>query len=110
GQNLKLHQALAAVPQSGADTVRARVAAADDDHVLILGGDVLAVDVVAVEQALGVGVQELHSIVDALEVAAFDGQVTPLRGAAAKDEGVKLRLQIGDCRLQIGRHSLNPKS
>ena len=34
----------------------------------------MAVGVVAVEQALGVGVQELHREVDALEIAALDGQ------------------------------------
>ena len=53
-QDLELHQALAAVPQRRADAVGAGVAAADDDDVLALGRDVLAVGEVAVEQALGV--------------------------------------------------------
>ena len=62
------------------------------------------------EQALGVGVQELHGIVNALQVAAFNGQVARLRGAAAENERVELGLQIGDCRLQIGGRTFNLKS
>src|SRR5207244_7708242 len=98
------------VPQCGADTVGARVAAADNDHVLVLGGNVFAVGVVAVEQALGVGVQELHGKVNALQVAAFNGQIARLRGAAAQNEGIEFGLQIGDCRLQIGGRTFNLKS
>ena len=43
GQNFHLHEALAAVAHRGADAIRAGVAAADDDDVLALGGDEIAV-------------------------------------------------------------------
>ena len=52
----------------GADAVGAGVAAADDDDVLALGGDEIAV-LVPVEQRLGVGGEKLHREVDALEGA-----------------------------------------
>ena len=94
GQDLELHQAAAAVAHRRADAVGAGVAAADDDHVLALGGDVLAVGMAAVEQALGVGVQELHGEVNALEIAALDGQIARLGGAAAQHDGVELAAQL----------------
>ena len=78
------------MPHRRADAVGAGVAAADDDDVLVLRRDVLAVGVLAVEQALGVGVQELHREVDALEVAALDRQIARLGRAAAQDDGVEL--------------------
>ena len=69
----------------GAHAVGAGVAAADDDDVLAGGADrALA----AREDGLGVGREELHREVDALEVAALDGQVTRLGGAGADDGGV----------------------
>ena len=43
----------------------------------------------AVQQAVGVGVQELHGEMDALEVAAFDGQIARLGRAGAEDDGVE---------------------
>src|SRR5205814_1749877 len=109
-ENFELHQAAATVTHGGADTVRARVAAADHNHVLAVGGYVLAVGVVAVEQALGVGVQELHREMNAAQVPAFNGQIARQRSPAAKHDGVKGRLQIADCRLQIGSHFCNLQS
>ncbi len=81
------------MPHGGADAVGAGVAAADDDDVLALGGDEVAV-VVAVEQALGVGVQKLHGEMDALEIAAFDGQIARLGRAGAEDDGVEFPQQF----------------
>src|SRR5439155_18768100 len=73
----------------GADAVGAGVAAADDHHVLVLGRDEIAV-FVAVEEAAGVGGQELHGQVDTLEIAAFDGQVAGFGGAGAKNHRVEI--------------------
>ncbi len=94
GQNLELHEALAAVAHGGADAVGAGVAAADDDDVLALGGDESAVGVVRVEQAFGVGVQKLHGEMDALELAALDRQIARLGRAAAEDDGVEVAAQF----------------
>ena len=54
-----------------ADAVGAGVAAADDDHVLALGGDEVAVRA-GRRAGLGVRGEELHREVDALEIAALD--------------------------------------
>ena len=96
GQQLELHQAPAAVPHRRADAVGAGVAAADHDHVLALGGNVSAVLVAAVQQALGVGVQELHGEMDALEVSAlrFGEEIVRVGGAAGQHDGVELLAQL----------------
>ena len=88
-----MHQALAVVPHGGADAVGAGVAAADDDDVLALGGNEGAV-LDAVQEAFGVGVEELHREMNALEVAAFDGQIARLGRAGAEDDGVEFAEQI----------------
>jgi hypothetical protein len=82
------------VAQRGADAVGAGVAAADDHDVLAFGGDEAAVLCAAVEQAAGVVGQEIHGEMDALEVAAFDGQIARLGGAGAEDDGVELLEQL----------------
>src|SRR5208282_5944134 len=66
---------------------------ADDHDVLALGGDEVAV-LAAVQQAAGVVGQEIHREVDAVEVAAFYGQVARLGRTRAKDDGVKVLQQF----------------
>ena len=61
--------------------------------VLAFGGDEIAV-LMLIEQALGVGVQEIHREMDALEIAAFDGQVARLGGAGAEHDGVEFFEQL----------------
>ena len=92
-QDFQLHQAFAAVAQRGADAVRSRVAAADDDNVLARGGNGGAVGV-AVEPVFGVALQKLHGEMDALQVPAFDGQIARLGCAGAKDDGVKFPQEV----------------
>ena len=60
---------------------------------LSLAEMIVAVLVMAVEQALRVGVQELHREVDALELPALGlaEEVVRLGGAAAQDDGVEVR-------------------
>ena len=70
----------------GAEAVGARVAAADDDDVLALGGDRRRIDV-ALLHPVGPG-QELHRLVDAGKLPARDRQVPPGRGAGGEDDGV----------------------
>lgn len=53
-----------------------------------LGSDVVAVLQVAVKQALGVGMQEVHGKVHALGLAAIYGQVPRLGGTCCQDYGV----------------------
>ena len=77
----------------GADAVGAGVAAADDDDVLAFGGDEIAV-LVAVEQALGVGVRNSIAKWTPLRLAAFDGQIARLGGAGAQDDGVEFLQQL----------------
>ena len=85
------------MPHRRADAVGAGVAAADDDDVLVARGQVMAIGVGAVEQALGVGVQELHGEMDAVEVPPFGTreEVVGLGRAAAQDDGVEFLPQSG---------------
>ena len=69
-EQLKIHDALAAVPQRGADAIRAGVAAANDDHVFVLGRGVRFVLEIGIEQALGAAREEIHRELYAVEVAA----------------------------------------
>src|SRR5207249_661416 len=68
-EDFQLDEAFAAVAHRGADAVGASVAAADDHDVLALGGNEIAV-LVAVQQAAGVGGEELHREMNAFEVSA----------------------------------------
>ena len=43
----------------------------------------------AVQQALGVGVEKIHREMNALELPALDGQVARLGRAGAEDDGVE---------------------
>ena len=92
-EDFHLHQALAAVAHGRADAVGAGVAAADDHDILAFGGDEVAV-LVAVQEAAGVVGQEIHGEMDALEVAALDGQVARLGRAGAEHDRVELLEQL----------------
>ncbi|MNC21323.1 hypothetical protein D3C75_692980 [compost metagenome] len=94
GHNFELVNTVGAMTDRGSDTVGTGVAAADDDNVLACCGDISAVGMVGIQQALGVLVQELHRQVDALQLAAFSGKVAAFGGAAAKHNSVKLSLQL----------------
>ena len=62
---------------------------------LSVGADELAVLVLGVEQALGVGVQELHGEMDALaDRGPRPAEVARLGGPAAQDDGVELPPQL----------------
>ncbi len=82
------------MPQRRADAVGSRVAAADDDDVLVLGVDVTAVFEIAREQALRVGGQELHREVNAGELAARDLEIARLRRARRQQQRVVLGAQL----------------
>ena len=88
-----MHQALAAVAEGGAHTIRAGVTAADHHHVLAFGGDEIAV-AAAVQQAARVMGQEVHSEVDAFERAASDSQIAWPRRPGAQDDGLELPEQF----------------
>src|SRR5262249_5385703 len=87
-KNFHLHETLAAVPHGGADAVRAGIAAADDHDVFAGGGNEIPV-LVSVENAPGVRGEKFHGKLNALERAAFDGQVARLGRAGGKHDGVK---------------------
>ena len=82
--------------QGGADAVRAGVATANHDHVLVLGREVFAVLEIGIEQALGVAREEIHREMNALEVAAgiAAGRIKRLGRAGGHQHGVEVLLQI----------------
>ncbi len=71
---------------AGAGAVAASVAAADDNHILALGGELIGQVVALVDFVLLR--EELHRVVDTLEVAARDVEVARLSRAAAEQDRV----------------------
>ena len=95
-EQLKVDDIRAAVPQRGADAVRAGVAAADHDHVLVLGGEVLAVLEIGIEQTLGVAREEIHREMNTLEVTTgiAAGRVKRFGRTGGHQHGIEILLQI----------------
>ena len=90
---LQLRQALAAMSHGSADTICTSIAAADHDHILSRRGNEVAV-FLAIEQRFSVSLQKLHREMNALELAAFDGQVARFGGTGAKDGGVEFLQEL----------------
>ena len=96
GHDFELVDAFCALAMAGAEAVGAGVAAADDEDALAGGEDgACGLHVgeehffrVAFVAAILLG-QELHGEVDAVELAAGDGEVAGLLGAAAEEDGVE---------------------
>src|SRR6185295_15522783 len=95
-QNFELDQTLAALSQGSAHAVRAGIATTNDNHVLVLCGEVVSIFVVTVQQASGVAVQKLHREMNSPQVPALDGQIAWACRAAAKHHRVKLLHQSFD--------------
>src|SRR4051812_11576531 len=80
--------------ESSTDAVRARVAAADNDDVLVLRRQIASVFMIAVEQAFRVGMQELHGEMDSVKAATLNAQIARSRSTSAEDNGVELCHQL----------------
>src|ERR687896_351609 len=79
----------------GADAVCAGITTTDDNHMFIFCGNIFAVFVAGIEQALGIGMKKIHREMDAIELAPWHRQVTRFGRAATKHNGVKLISKIG---------------
>ena len=99
-QDFQLGDADRALADRRADAVAARVAAADHDHVLALGGDHRAVagGLVVASHAAILLAQEVHGQMDAAKVRAGHVQRPGVARAHAEAYGVELAPQFG------GRH------
>ena len=95
GHDLEIDQVLAALSHRGADTVGAGVTATDDNHVFVSSINVVAIGVFGIEQAAGVGVQELHGKVHSRQVATGHGKVSWPRGTDAQHDRVVVISQVG---------------
>ena len=84
-----MHDDFAAVADARADAVIAGIAAADDDDVLSLGGDVIAVGQTAGQQRLGRGFQEIDCKVNAGRIAVFSRNIPRTGSAARKHDSIK---------------------
>ncbi len=110
GHDLELMHAGGALPVDGAKAVRAGVAAADDDDLLALRVDrrqtVVVDHRIAVLHAVGPG-QELHRLMDAVEVAAGDRQIAPRGRTAGQHHRVELGAQLlrGDVNADVHTRS-----
>ena len=95
GHDLDLSDAAAALAQGGAHAVGAGVAAADHDHVFVLGVDRAGGAVAGVEHGLGVGGEILHREMDAGGFAAGGGQVAAQGGTGGEHDGVVVLAELG---------------
>ena len=91
GHDFELRDGPAAVTDAGAHAVGAGVAAADDDDVFFVGGDVV---IARIEHGLGVRREEVHGEVDALQFAAGNWQITRLGGSGGDDDGVEVLAEL----------------
>ena len=66
------------------------ITTSDDNNVLVLGRNVSIVSQFGVQERLGVLVQELHGVVNAVQVAVRDGQVTSDSSSSREDNCVVL--------------------
>ena len=94
--DLELGDRLGALAERGADAVAARIAAADDDHVLAVGRDLRLVALRLAGDAPVLLRQEVHGEKDAVEVAPrrLCEEVERLLGAAGQQHGVVLGLEL----------------
>ena len=93
-EELPLLHAEGAVAVHGAEAVGAGIATAEDDDALAGGGDDLALGEVVAGEELVLRGEEVHREVDAVEVAAGDGEVAGVGGAAGQADGVELVHQV----------------
>ena len=94
GHDFELVDRGRSLPVGGAQAVGAGVATADDHDVPAGCVDRRMVDVAFLEAVPPREV--LHGLVDAVEFAAGDREVTPPGGSAGEDDGVVVRAQVSD--------------
>ncbi|CAF3597842.1 unnamed protein product [Fusarium graminearum] len=88
GQKLEVGDRLSTVTERGSDTIVTSVTTTNDNNVLVLGRDVSVVTKLGVEKRLGVLVKELHSVVNTLELAALDREVTSNSSTSCNNNNV----------------------
>ena len=92
--HFQLYHRLAAVANGSTDAVVTRIAAADDDDILILGTDIVTVRQVGVDQALCGGFQEIHRIVNAVCVPTVCIDVSRIRRTTRQNDCIILFQQL----------------
>ena len=90
GQQLEVDDRLGAVANGSTNAVVTSITTSDDNNVLVLGRNVSIVSQFGVQERLGVLVQELHGVVNAVQVAVRDGQVTSDSSSSREDNCVVL--------------------
>ena len=95
--DFELRDALGTLPERRADAVGARVAAADDDDVLVLRRNLFRLGLLRLARYAAVLLrQEIHRVVEAVEVAPrrFGEEVERLFGADREQHGVVLAFEF----------------
>ncbi len=77
-----------------ADAVGAGIAAAHDDDMFILGRNEIAILMLGIEQALGIGAEKIHRHMNALELPTGNRQIARLGRARADDHGIEVMDQL----------------
>ena len=94
GHDFELREACAAVSHCGGHAVGAGVPPANDDDAPVFGRYVIAVTEIRVQQAAGVGGEEVHCKVDAFEIAPVNGQIPGTGRAGAEHDRIVVRHEL----------------
>ena len=94
--DLKLNNVFATLANAGANAVRASITSTDDDDFFVSSVELRIGAVEAViELVLSVGSEEIHGLIDAIGITAFDREITWFGSAATQDDSVKLIAKFG---------------
>ena len=96
GHDLKLNNVFATLANAGANAVRASITTTDDDDFFACSIELRigAVEAV-VELVLSIGSEEIHGLIDAIGITAFDRKITWFGSTATQDDGIKLITKFG---------------
>ena len=78
----------------GTHAVISGVTAADDDNVLAFGVNISFIFKIGIQQALGVGFQEIHCKIDSLGISSGCFDISGIGGTTGQDDSVKIMEQL----------------
>src|SRR5690606_10838888 len=106
GHDFKLCDGKGALTEGGADAVRSRIAAANDDDMLAACEDRIDLPDRLLGDAAVLLWQKLHREVNARKVAAFNRQIARCFGAASEDHRIELGDDLGSRPVNTDMHAV----
>jgi hypothetical protein len=101
GQKLEVGNGLGTMTERSTNTIVTSVTTTDDNNILALGGDVGVVRKLRVKERLGVLVEEFHSVVNTIELAALDWKVAGNGSTGCNDDGAVAGSKVVERRVTL---------